>query len=134
LLRVREAACFPLRLSAWRASVHTFDFDPDSVRCTRRIKQRYNRHPIASSLLIALHAPCLRGVRWLVRMLTGVLTVERVMIWHDLIDWLGGYPFEVAKPGTVFRFFHDRGFILSAMTTCGGRMRCNEFVFKRVEN
>ena len=28
--------------------------------------------------------------------------------WHDVVDWLGGYPFEVAKPEEIFDFFHDR--------------------------
>ena len=23
--------------------------------------------------------------------------------WHDMLDWLGGYPFEVAKPEMVVR-------------------------------
>lgn len=53
-------------------------------------------------------------------------------IWHDMIDWLGGYPFEVATPEAVFEFYRDRGFQLAEMTTCGGRMGCNEFVFRRL--
>lgn len=50
---------------------------------------------------------------------------------HDWIDWLGGYPFEVAKPEEVFDFFRDRGFELRRLTTCGGSLGCNEFVFAR---
>jgi SAM-dependent methyltransferase len=50
---------------------------------------------------------------------------------HDWIDWLGGYPFEVAKPEQVFDFFRDRGFDLQKMKTCGGSVGCNEFVFQR---
>ena len=52
-------------------------------------------------------------------------------VWIDLIDWLGGYPFEVAKPDEVFSFFHQRGFQLQKMKTVGGKMGCNEFVFIR---
>ena len=26
-------------------------------------------------------------------------------VWHDLVDWCGGYPFEVARPEDVFRHF-----------------------------
>ena len=48
-----------------------------------------------------------------------------------MIDWLGGYPFEVAKPETVFGFFRDRGFTLEELKTCGGRLGCNQFVFRR---
>lgn len=49
--------------------------------------------------------------------------------WHDLIDWVGGYPFEVAKPEEVFAFFRRRGFILEELKTCGGSLGCNEYVF-----
>jgi hypothetical protein len=49
--------------------------------------------------------------------------------WYDLVDWVGGYPFEVAKPEQIFEFYKERGFRLEVMTTCGGSMGCNEFVF-----
>lgn len=49
---------------------------------------------------------------------------------YDWIDWIGGYPFEVAKPEQVFELFRDRGFKLITLKTCGG-WGCNEFVFDR---
>lgn len=52
-------------------------------------------------------------------------------MWHDWIDWVGGYPFEVAKPEEVFEFFYARGFSLCKLQTCGGGLGCNEFVFRR---
>jgi hypothetical protein len=51
--------------------------------------------------------------------------------WHDLIDWVGGYPFEVARPEEIFRFFRDRGFVMRELITCGGGLGCNQFVFER---
>jgi hypothetical protein len=51
--------------------------------------------------------------------------------WYDLVDWIGGWPFKVARPDEVFRFLRDRGFTLVEMTTCGGGHGCNEFVFHR---
>lgn len=57
---------------------------------------------------------------------------ERGMsMWHDWIDWIGGYPFEVAKPEEVFDFCRSRGFVLSRLSTCGGGQGCNEYVFAR---
>jgi len=47
----------------------------------------------------------------------------------DLIDWVGGYPFEVAKPDEVFHFFQSKGFELTRLKTVGGALGCNEFVF-----
>jgi len=50
-------------------------------------------------------------------------------VFHDLIDWVGGYPFEVAKPEEIFDFFKKRGFVLDQLKTDGGGHGCNEFVF-----
>ena len=52
--------------------------------------------------------------------------------WTDWIDWIGGYPFEVAKPEDVFEFFKGRGFTLMGFTTNRCEASCNEFVFKKV--
>jgi 2-polyprenyl-6-hydroxyphenyl methylase/3-demethylubiquinone-9 3-methyltransferase len=51
--------------------------------------------------------------------------------WRDIIDWVGGYPFEVAKPEEIFDFFNSHGFNLTALQTCGGGLGCNQFVFQR---
>jgi 2-polyprenyl-6-hydroxyphenyl methylase/3-demethylubiquinone-9 3-methyltransferase len=44
---------------------------------------------------------------------------------HDWIDWLGGFPFEVAKVEKIFRLYKDKGFTLANLKTGG----INEFVF-----
>jgi 2-polyprenyl-3-methyl-5-hydroxy-6-metoxy-1,4-benzoquinol methylase len=49
---------------------------------------------------------------------------------HDWMDWLGGYPFEVASPEQIFDFCHSRGFDLEKLKTCRGKLGCNEFVFR----
>ena len=49
---------------------------------------------------------------------------------HDLINWVGGYPFEVAKPEEVFTFVHRLGFELRHLKTTGGGLGCNEYVFQ----
>ncbi len=55
----------------------------------------------------------------------------RGMSWfRDLVDWVGGYPFEVAQPGQIFDFYRQRGFALVRMKTVRGH-GCNEFVFRR---
>jgi 2-polyprenyl-6-hydroxyphenyl methylase/3-demethylubiquinone-9 3-methyltransferase len=50
---------------------------------------------------------------------------------HDLIDWIGGFPFEVASPGEIFEVLRKRGFELRYLKTCSGH-GCNEYVFARV--
>lgn len=59
---------------------------------------------------------------------------ERGMdVYHDMVDWIGGYPFEVAKPEEIMDFCLERGFELRRMKTCGGGLGCNEFVFYKVD-
>jgi len=52
-------------------------------------------------------------------------------VFYDWFDWLGGYPFEVAKPEQIFQFGRRNGLEMINMTTCGGSVGCNEFVFRR---
>jgi 2-polyprenyl-6-hydroxyphenyl methylase/3-demethylubiquinone-9 3-methyltransferase len=47
---------------------------------------------------------------------------------YDMYDWLGGYPFEVATPGSIFNYFYQKGFELIKMTTKDGS-GCNQYVF-----
>jgi 2-polyprenyl-6-hydroxyphenyl methylase/3-demethylubiquinone-9 3-methyltransferase len=51
--------------------------------------------------------------------------------WRDVVDWVGGYPFEVARPDEVFDFYRARGFTLKRLKTMAGGLGCNEYVFER---
>jgi len=51
--------------------------------------------------------------------------------WYDVVDWTGGYPFEVAKPEQIFDFYRQRGLVLERMRTEGGDSGCNEFLFSK---
>lgn len=51
--------------------------------------------------------------------------------WHDIVDWVGGYPYEVATPDQIFDFYQARGFTLTKMKCGGVGLGCNEFVFER---
>jgi 2-polyprenyl-6-hydroxyphenyl methylase/3-demethylubiquinone-9 3-methyltransferase len=52
-------------------------------------------------------------------------------LYYDLIDWLGGYPFETSIPENVFNFYRKKKFALINLKTVGGKLGCNEFVFQR---
>ncbi len=51
--------------------------------------------------------------------------------WFDVVDWVGGLPFEVSTPEEVMNFHRERGFVLTRMRTCAGGLGCNQFVFER---
>jgi 2-polyprenyl-3-methyl-5-hydroxy-6-metoxy-1,4-benzoquinol methylase len=52
---------------------------------------------------------------------------------RDWLDWLGGYPYEVAKPEEIFDFLHKRGFSLQRLMTTK-RTGNNQFVFRLDES
>lgn len=53
--------------------------------------------------------------------------------WHDWVDWVGGLPFEVAKPEEIIVPLREQGFALENLTTVGSGWGCNQYVFaKRV--
>jgi 2-polyprenyl-3-methyl-5-hydroxy-6-metoxy-1,4-benzoquinol methylase len=97
------------------------------------VKKTYNKGILEKLLLCMIHVPYLVLARRIVRSLSRRGALERGMsYWWDMIDWLGGYPFEVAKPEKIFEFYKTKGFYLVKMITSGGRHGCNEFVFERV--
>lgn len=50
--------------------------------------------------------------------------------WTNVVDWVGGYPFEVAKPEEIFHYFKQRNFNLEDLETTIGH-GCNIFVFRK---
>ena len=51
--------------------------------------------------------------------------------WYDIIDWVGGYPYEVATVDQIFEFYKARGFSLAKVKSGGVGLGCNEFVFEK---
>jgi 2-polyprenyl-3-methyl-5-hydroxy-6-metoxy-1,4-benzoquinol methylase len=51
----------------------------------------------------------------------------------DIVDWVGGYPYEYASPDEVADFFESRGFKLTKLIRTKGFTGCNQFVFERVK-
>lgn len=75
-------------------------------------------------------ADLLRGRDPLKRHAAGGLP-RGMSFWHDVVDWVGGWPFETSTPEQVFEFCRARGLGLRALRTVGGKSGCNEFVFER---
>ena len=52
--------------------------------------------------------------------------------YYDIVDWVGGYPYEYASVDEVTKFFEQHGFKLRKLIKTQGFTGCNEFVFERV--
>ena len=108
-------------------------------RLWREVKRRYNRSGRLTRALLIAGSTAYLGRRWPAKKVARVLgLVDRpahrargMSRSHDLVDWVGGYPFEVARPEEIFSFLHARGFELRHLTTCGGGLGCNEYVLTR---
>jgi 2-polyprenyl-6-hydroxyphenyl methylase/3-demethylubiquinone-9 3-methyltransferase len=108
----------------------------------RWIKRTYNRVPgflrPAYAALAAAPSEVRSALRALLkgkpgryaRTWTGQDVRRGMSKWRDIVDWVGGYPYEAAKADEVFAFFRARGFALEYLR-CGGGLGCNEFVFRR---
>lgn len=123
----------------------------DDWRCVKQLYQRLPRwiRPllvVQVGAALVLHRAWSLGLSMAVHLCTGhnPLAVFRAAArrlrtpdprgmsrWYDLVDWVGGWPFEVARPEEVIEFLQARGFTLERLKTCGGKMGCNEFLFRR---
>lgn len=108
----------------------------------------YNRH---------ITSPIWRGIKWLYNsvpaplqrgmaiLFAGVIYLAKLAVtrrnplekergmdfWYDVIDWVGGYPYEYASPAEVEGFVAGLGLSLRRLVPAQVPTGCNEFVFER---
>jgi 2-polyprenyl-6-hydroxyphenyl methylase/3-demethylubiquinone-9 3-methyltransferase len=107
----------------------------------RWIKKQYNRlpSPLRVPFTLVVIAPgeikaILRSVLAFkpasyIKTWTGFQNRRGMNRWHDIVDWVGGYPYEVCKPEEIFEFFKTRGFSLTKLLCGNVGLGCSEFVF-----
>ena len=97
-----------------------------------RIKWFYNRIPqFGQRLMTIFFAVIIYVAKFLVTR-HNPLNKERGMdFWYDVIDWIGGYPYEYATPSEVENFVTPLGFELKRFISAQVPTGCNEFVFTR---
>jgi 2-polyprenyl-6-hydroxyphenyl methylase/3-demethylubiquinone-9 3-methyltransferase len=96
------------------------------------IKWTYNQVPgIVQRFMLFVFAGIIYIAKFLVTR-QNPLNKERGMdFWFDVIDWVGGYPYEYAAPEDVELFVHDGGFKLRRYIDGEVPTGCNEFVFEK---
>jgi SAM-dependent methyltransferase len=99
-------------------------------RAWTMIKRTYNRVAIARPLLVLAYL-VYPGIPSLLYGSIRRRSRPRGMnFWSDLLDWLGGYPFEVASRQQVVEFYQRQGFALLQLKSVGNNQGCNEFLFR----
>ncbi|MBI5564938.1 MAG: class I SAM-dependent methyltransferase [Chloroflexi bacterium] len=96
------------------------------------IKRVYSRLPRWAQSIVAVP---FGGVIYLAKLIVtrrNPLEKQRGMdFWYDVIDWLGGYPYEYATRQEIEAFVTARGFTLVRSVPAQVPTGCNEFVFER---
>jgi ubiquinone/menaquinone biosynthesis C-methylase UbiE len=96
------------------------------------IKWFYNQVPrLVQRLMIVFFA----GIIWIAKFLVtrrNPLKKERGMdFWFDVIDWVGGYPYQYATYREVESFVTNQGFEMRRYISATVPTGCNQFVFDR---
>jgi 2-polyprenyl-6-hydroxyphenyl methylase/3-demethylubiquinone-9 3-methyltransferase len=105
------------------------------------VKKAYNRSQIWRGVIVSFFVPyyVVRGF------IKDVITLKApaaryrnykqfrgMSRFTDWLDWLGGYPFEVARPEVIVEFFRRNGFDSMKLETTGRGPGNNEYVFRKV--
>jgi len=105
-----------------------------------RIKRFYCSGPVGKAVVCATFIPY-----WVSRNLVADLVWMRnpvsrytsygkergMSIVRDWFDWLGGYPFEAARPESIILPIQKMGFRLTNLVTAEGTVGCVEYVFQQ---
>jgi 2-polyprenyl-3-methyl-5-hydroxy-6-metoxy-1,4-benzoquinol methylase len=118
----------PLVAEGGKLYISTYNDQGRRSRYWSIIKRFYNRSSKLTRLIMRL---IFFGYFGIPKVLFRIKKERGMSFWHDVVDWLGGYPFEVAKPEEIFDFYRDEGFVLMGLKTRGGKSGCNEFLFLR---
>jgi 2-polyprenyl-6-hydroxyphenyl methylase/3-demethylubiquinone-9 3-methyltransferase len=105
------------------------------------IKRAYVQTPDYLKFLILI--PCLARL-WLPTILQDTIHFKPLQSWrayssrrgmspwNDVVDWVGGYPFEVATPHAVIEYIEKLGFRLESSRLMQEGLGCNEFLFNKL--
>jgi SAM-dependent methyltransferase len=133
----------PLVAEGGKLYISIYNDQGDASRRWAALKKFYNQSPKPVQIFMVFMV----GALWLIHSaLARLMRLQNPLpfkewaeikknrgmsVWHDLVDWVGGYPFEVAKPEEIFDFYRNEGFVLVRLKTRGGKSGCNEFLFSR---
>jgi len=106
----------------------------------RFVKKTYNRIPpmLRFAILWPIGSFFLAGMTlkdvWHLRrprIISKSADPRGMSLWTDMVDWVGGHPFEVAAANLIVDFYQRRGFHLERLVDCRRKLGCNQYVFTK---
>jgi len=99
----------------------------------KMIKYTYIKSPKFIKIIMVFAILVVKFFTTLIILRQNPLKRRRGMRYYtDIVDWVGGYPYEYASVSKVINFFQARGFRLTKLIKTKGFTGCNEFVFEKV--
>jgi 2-polyprenyl-6-hydroxyphenyl methylase/3-demethylubiquinone-9 3-methyltransferase len=110
----------------------------------KKIKHTYNRLPSGLRLPFTLLVIAPEEAKSIVRSVIALKPGQYIRSWtqydrrrgmsrwNDIVDWVGGYPYEVSTPDEVFDFYRAKGFTLTKLNCGRVGLGCNQFVFEKI--
>lgn len=96
------------------------------------IKRLYNQSPRwLQKIMIALFYPVIYLSKWIITGQNPHQMRRGMNFYYDVVDWIGGYPYEYAAPDEIIDFMKKRGFDLLALHKAHLPTGNNEYVFTR---
>lgn len=142
MYRALENASKPVRVGG-KLFISIYNDQGKTSKRWLKVKKAYNWSPAPIKFLLLLI--------YIVRF-TAIGTIKEIILlrpfkeWRNykksrgmsriqnIRDWIGGLPFEVAKPEDIIFLYKGYDFELNKLVTCGGGIGCNEYVFTKIDN
>ncbi len=96
------------------------------------IKWLYNRMPRAIKwFMIQVFYIIIAIAKWLVTRQNPFRLRRGMHFYFDVVDWLGGYPYEYASQKAIIEYIEELGFSVVSVIPAHVPTGCNEFIFNK---
>jgi len=97
------------------------------------IKKIYNSSPaIIKRLMIYKFYAIIFIAKFLVTFKNPLKKERGMSFYYDIVDWIGGFPYEYATKDEIVEYLRYKGFNLIKFTKASVPTGCNEFIFRKV--
>jgi SAM-dependent methyltransferase len=95
------------------------------------VKRLYHKSPAAiQRLLVGILYPVIYAAKWFVTGRSPLKQTRGMDFYYDVVDWIGGYPYEYATVEEVNALLGGLGFCLERIIPRTVPTGCNQFVFR----
>jgi 2-polyprenyl-6-hydroxyphenyl methylase/3-demethylubiquinone-9 3-methyltransferase len=140
---------------AWGVLHHTSDMKRAITNCARLVRKNgiliiaiYNRHwtsPIWHGIkkvynlsnrrtkraMVLILFPVIYAAKWVVTHRNPTEMTRGMDFWFDVVDWVGGFPYEYAATDEIESMLAGLGFYTLSVRPANVPTGCNEFVLKK---